>query len=899
MYESVDLRSSIPTSVLSRRCRDVLAVLAVLSVPCAAQDSSSCLEEEPQPGFVHVCASLPAVYPDDPNDPRSFCLPNGEKYRFIGVGAHHLAYIEERTSVAGYGEHVLAQAAAMNASGKPTVLRIFAPYIGRSTEQAREALKKLLDSVDEDKYLFIIALTDFYNGNNLYLDGDKDAYTKPVGSSNALEPDWFKSPAAPGKVNYESHYKEFVKELITSTGVDENGNDKGEEPLKNHKAIFAWELGNEMQAGNADDMLDFVYDMAGLIKGLDPNHMLTTGFISSMHATGGQLGLASDFYVERDGQASCLDFVSVHGYNNEWVGGSDLVCDGGLEDEACRGFQSAKHYAIEDFGLAMPYLWGELGFNRGLNIEGRASCASYPEGRWIAAGGTVKYEPDTDPGGEQEPRAELEEGGWTGVVPDVACELFDNYDLDGLLQWGFMPDFQSGTDFDIGDTCAGMDKKTHYDYQGLFEFYRSKSLELQAEAQANVDVALVIDSSGSMRSNDPNRQRLNAAKVYLDASLPDDHVGLVDFDSRATILSQLLALTVANKATLAGLIDRIDASGTTDIGAGVAAACQILSASTSGNDRKAAILLTDGEGSFQAGQNQCFLDNVEWNLHAFGFGAANLGQLESIVAGTGGSAREIPSADAIICEFQRMRTILAGGRPPAPCVDITIDPGETIEFMTSVPPGQSQATFSTSWPGSDVVMSLTSPSGRLIDRATVAPDVSHRVGPTFEVYTLTRPEAGEWTVSLFGADVAPGEPVTFGFTTLPISANGPPDVSQAVPSASELWPPNHKMSSVHIFDVTDPDGDPFTISITAITQDEPVSGPGNASSPDGEGLGTDLAFLRAERDGDGNGRVYQITFTARDDKGGESIGSVRVCVPHDRRGTPCSDDGQVHDSTVP
>ena len=101
--------------------------------------------------------------------------------------------------------------------------------------------------------------------------------------------------------------------------------------------------------------------------------------------------------------------------------------------------------------------------------------------------------------------------------------------------------------------------------------------------------------------------------------------------------------------------------------------------------------------------------------------------------------------------------------------------------------------------------------------------------------------------------------------------------------------------------VTDPDGDPITITITGITQDEDIDlndvGDGT-TSPDGKGVGTDTASVRSERQGIGNGRVYEISFTAVDDKGGACSGAVQVCVPHDQRPRPeCIDDGQNYDST--
>jgi hypothetical protein len=39
-------------------------------------------------------------------------------------------------------------------------------------------------------------------------------------------------------------------------------------------------------------------------------------------------------------------------------------------------------------------------------------------------------------------------------------------------------------------------------------------------------------------------------------------------------------------------------------------------------------------------------------------------------------------------------------------------------------------------------------------------------------------------------------------------------------------------------------------------------------------------MLRAERSGKGNGRVYQVDFTADDGQGGSCTGSVNVGVPH-------------------
>src|SRR5438034_15191 len=113
----------------------------------------------------------------------------------------------------------------------------------------------------------------------------------------------------------------------------------------------------------------------------------------------------------------------------------------------------------------------------------------------------------------------------------------------------------------------------------------------------------------------------------------------------------------------------------------------------------------------------------------------------------------------------------------------------------------------------------------------------------------------------------------------------------------ELWPPNHKLVPVRIVGITGPDGDPVTMTITGITQDEPLeSGGDGATCPDAR-LRGGLALVRRERSGLGNGRVYRISFRAQDGRGGSCEGHVDVCVPHDRRpGHTCLDDGQTVNS---
>jgi hypothetical protein len=156
--------------------------------------------------------------------------------------------------------------------------------------------------------------------------------------------------------------------------------------------------------------------------------------------------------------------------------------------------------------------------------------------------------------------------------------------------------------------------------------------------------------------------------------------------------------------------------------------------------------------------------------------------------------------------------------------------------------------------------------------------------------------------------------VAAALCTVSVSASGldvvspPPTTPPPGPNCSGvaptiLWPPDHKMVSVSIVDVTDPD--PVTILINKITQDEPVDAPGSGNTspdailPDPLGTNTNKAMIRAERAGPGTGRIYFISFRATDNTTGlQCTGTASVFVPHDQgQGFTPIDTGHRYDST--
>ena len=116
----------------------------------------------------------------------------------------------------------------------------------------------------------------------------------------------------------------------------------------------------------------------------------------------------------------------------------------------------------------------------------------------------------------------------------------------------------------------------------------------------------------------------------------------------------------------------------------------------------------------------------------------------------------------------------------------------------------------------------------------------------------------------------------------------PPAIALALTPAT-AWPPNHRMVNVEASVVaTDACGTP-SISLALITSSEPDDVPGGGDgNTTGDIQGAELGIadfgfqLRAERDAAGEGRVYQLTYSAVDAAGNRANATSLVLVPSDQ-----------------
>jgi outer membrane protein assembly factor BamB len=160
------------------------------------------------------------------------------------------------------------------------------------------------------------------------------------------------------------------------------------------------------------------------------------------------------------------------------------------------------------------------------------------------------------------------------------------------------------------------------------------------------------------------------------------------------------------------------------------------------------------------------------------------------------------------------------------------------------------------------------------DRSSNGPDAS-------DTYPL-----GTTSVSFTATDAA-GNQASCA-TPVTVKDETPPTLVLTADPAT-LWPPNGKLVPVQLnsqaLDICDPN---LTVSLVSATSNEPddASGPGDGSTtgdisaaefltPDGE------AMIRAERDGTGTGRIYELIYSAADASGNATPASAIVTVPHD------------------
>jgi len=156
---------------------------------------------------------------------------------------------------------------------------------------------------------------------------------------------------------------------------------------------------------------------------------------------------------------------------------------------------------------------------------------------------------------------------------------------------------------------------------------------------------------------------------------------------------------------------------------------------------------------------------------------------------------------------------------------------------------------------------------------------------------------GHYTATLTVTDSS-GKSTSTSTEITPVSNSAPVcSAVTATPATVEDAGGRDVFSLITLSGATDADGDTLTYHIDGVTQDEPVTGAGDSTTPDAQltaaGANSRQVRVRAERSPQGDGRVYRIAYTVSDGKGGSCSDGEKVAVPR-KKGQTAVDGGNTN-----
>lgn len=264
-----------------------------------------------------------------------------------------------------------------------------------------------------------------------------------------------------------------------------------------------------------------------------------------------------------------------------------------------------------------------------------------------------------------------------------------------------------------------------------------------------------MDSSGSMKQNDPKQLRKPAAKLFISLLDTDDRLSVVSFSSQAwpiTYLTQLATEKQLKQALRA--TDKVSHKGMqTNIHSAISKGIEFLKDSDQINREPIIILMSDGQmdvgNTEQSAQlrKQIFEDLlpqlIEHNIKIYSIAfteASDQELLQEIAEATDGRYALAASDDILHKVFSK---IFEQTKQPdmLPLNENKFIVDDSINEITIIANKKSDSSQ----------IYLKPPSGEKINASVKSENINWFVSTSFDMITIKKPTAGEWTI-LFSDD---------------------------------------------------------------------------------------------------------------------------------------------------
>jgi len=269
-----------------------------------------------------------------------------------------------------------------------------------------------------------------------------------------------------------------------------------------------------------------------------------------------------------------------------------------------------------------------------------------------------------------------------------------------------------------------------------------------------VDVALVIDCSGSMGTSYYIEPAKTAAKNFVGFMQNDDNIAVVSFSDYATVNTPLKKITsAADKTTVQNTISSIFSGGNTSVGAGLQYAQSELNKGRT-SSHQAIILLSDGyenTSPYVASVLPSIPANTDIYTIALG-SDSDINLLNNIASQTGGAYYFSPDASKLQEIYNFIRGTITNQQVYATTTS-TLSPGSSKTIITPVDGLTKEVLFSITFSSGNIDLELTSPSGKIINSLTVDPNISFSKGTTYIFCKVKNPEGGNWTLKIIGTSL--------------------------------------------------------------------------------------------------------------------------------------------------